>query len=150
MSSSGWASSPSWPSSSTCHRPGRRRSGGSGRTRWHRRPRFEAYLAASSARTVGCLTLFSTYSTFRALPLLYIEDIFVLEAYRRRGVGQALFDFCLRLASERGCARLEWNVLRWNEAAVRFYAKNNATRVDDWVWYRRGRFAGERGLAIYP
>ena len=137
MSSSGWASSPSWPSSSTCHRPGAEAKRRLRADALASAPRFEAYLAASSARTVGCLTLFSTYSTFRALPLLYIEDIFVLEAYRRRGVGQALFDFCLRLASERGCARLEWNVLRWNEAAVRFYAKNNATRVDDWVWYRR-------------
>ena len=100
-------------------------------------PRFEAYLAALDSETVDCLTLLSTYSTVRALPGLYIEDIFVLEAYPRRGVGQALFGFCVRLARERQCAGLEWNVLKWNEPAIRFYAKNSGVPVSDWVWYRR-------------
>jgi GNAT superfamily N-acetyltransferase len=100
-------------------------------------PRFEAYLGALDGEAIGCLTLLSTYSTFRASPVLYIEDIFVLEAYRRRGVGQVLFDFCVRLARERQCAGLEWTVLKWNEPAIRFYDKNKGVPISDWVWYRR-------------
>ena len=97
--------------------------------------RFEAYLATLEGRAVGAATLYPTYSTFRALPILFLEDLFVAEAYRRRGVGQALFDFCVSLARDRGCARLEWNVLRWNEEAIRFYERNGATPLDTWAWY---------------
>ncbi len=97
---------------------------------------IEGYLARAKGYPVGCITLVTTYSTFAALPVLYLEDLFVVEDYRRHGVGQQLLDFCMALARKRGCARLEWNVLKWNQAAIDFYEKNGAKRVDDWSWYR--------------
>jgi GNAT superfamily N-acetyltransferase len=76
-----------------------------------------------------------TYSSFLALPTLYIEDLFVLEKYRRMGFGQQLFNLCVRQAKEHGCSRMEWNVLTWNKPAIRFYEKNKAKRLD-WYFYR--------------
>ena len=71
------------------------------------RPRFEAWLAfwADVPKPVGYAVLFEAYSTFRASPTLYLEDVFVLPEYRRRGIGSALLRHCVRLAHERGCER---------------------------------------------
>ena len=99
-------------------------------------PMFEGYLALFEAEPVGFITLCTTYSTFPARPVLYLEDLFVVEPYRRSGVGRQMFDFCVSLAQERSCVRLEWNVLNWNSAAIGFYQKNNAYPVRAWTWYR--------------
>jgi len=98
-------------------------------------PRCEAYLGRLDSKYVAYVIVYFTYSSFRALPTLYLEDIFVLEEYRRRGIGQAMFDFCVERAKKEGCGRIEFTVLDWNRSAQRFYEKNNAEKTD-WSFYR--------------
>jgi GNAT superfamily N-acetyltransferase len=98
-------------------------------------PKCEAYLGRLDGRYVAYVILYFTYSSFRALPTLYLEDIFVLEEYRRRGIGQKMFDFCLKRARKKGCGRIEFTVLDWNKHAQMFYEKNKAERTN-WFFYR--------------
>jgi GNAT superfamily N-acetyltransferase len=106
--------------------------------------RFEVFLAevkedepALPAPTaVGYAIVFETYSSFLALPTLYLEDIFVLEAYRKRRIGYALFRFCAKEAHRRGCGRMEWTVLDWNEPSIRFYKRQGAEHLAEWLHYR--------------
>ncbi len=98
-------------------------------------PRYGAYVAVADGEIAGYLTCYEAYSTFLAMPTLFLEDIFVVERFRRRGVGQRLFDFCVGTAKERGCGRVEWQALRWNEPAIRFYEKNGAKLLDDYAWW---------------
>jgi GNAT superfamily N-acetyltransferase len=91
------------------------------------RPPYEAYLGRVDGKPVGYLVYFMTYSSFRAMPTLYLEDIFVLEAFRR-------------------CGRMEWCVLNWNKLAISFYEKNGAQRLD-WTFYRLTADEIERRLA---
>jgi GNAT superfamily N-acetyltransferase len=65
-------------------------------------------------------------------PGLYLEDIFVLPAYRRRGIGKALLKAVARLAADRGCGRLEWSVLDWNASAIAFYEGLGASVLPEW------------------
>jgi GNAT superfamily N-acetyltransferase len=101
-------------------------------------PRYEAYLGKLDGKAVAYVTFLFTYSTFLALPTLYLEDIFVLAEHRNLGVGRAMFDLCRRTAKERGCGRIEWLVLTWNEPAIRFYEKSGGER-QDWFPYRLAR-----------
>jgi len=103
-------------------------------------PRFDALLAEVDGRVVGYAIYFETYSTFLAQPTLYLEDIFVRPDARGRGAGTALFQACAREAVRRGCGRMEWQVLAWNELALGFYARWEAQPLDDW---RPFRLAGE-------
>lgn len=98
-------------------------------------PRYEAYLGILDAVAVGYVVFFLTYSSFHANPTLFLEDIFVLEEYRRKGIGQEMFEFCIRKAAEKGCGRMEWCVLDWNQPAIDFYEKNRARRMN-WIFYR--------------
>jgi GNAT superfamily N-acetyltransferase len=63
---------------------------------------------------------------------LYLEDLFVLPEYRRLGVGRSLLQYVAQLAMARGCGRLEWSVLDWNESAIAFYETMGATVLPDW------------------
>ena len=99
-------------------------------------PRFEALLAEVDGHVVGYAIYFETYSTFLALPTLYLEDIFVLPEARGHGAGGALFQACAREAVRRGCGRMEWQVLTWNELALGFYARRAAQPLDDWRPFR--------------
>lgn len=101
-------------------------------------PRYEAYLAIADGIPAGYVTFYLTYSTFLALPSLYLEDIFVRKEFRHRGIGRELFGFCRNIARERGCGRMDWQVLTWNEPAIRFYENNTGERLD-WYTYRIGR-----------
>jgi GNAT superfamily N-acetyltransferase len=107
-------------------------------------PRFEAWLAESDGRPVGYAITFYTYSTFLALPSLYLEDIFVLPEYRSQKIGAALFMHCAHLALEQECGRMEWQVLHWLTPAVEFYRKLGATRLEGWMPYRLVRADLER------
>jgi GNAT superfamily N-acetyltransferase len=80
--------------------------------------------------------VFETYSTFLALPTLYLEDLFVLEEFRGRRVGYALFSHCAQEALRRGCGRFEWAVLDWNQHAIEFYERLGARHLHDWRIYR--------------
>jgi GNAT superfamily N-acetyltransferase len=85
---------------------------------------------------IGYALYFFTYSSFLARPTLYLEDIFVAEDQRKRGIGKALFATCVNEAHRIGCGRMEWAVLTWNENAIRFYEKLGAKRLDQWYYYR--------------
>ncbi|HNB02735.1 MAG TPA: GNAT family N-acetyltransferase [Methanoregulaceae archaeon] len=98
-------------------------------------PRYEAYLGRLGDVAVGFVTFFFTYSTFLARPTLYLEDLFVLEQYRGQGLGGRLFDFCRNEARIRGCGRMDWMVLTWNEPSIQFYEKIGAARLG-WYTYR--------------
>ena len=98
-------------------------------------PKYEAYLGYVNGKPIGYIIYFFTYSSFLALPTLYLEDIFVLKEYRRKGFGQKLFEFCVKQAQLEGCGRMDWCVLTWNEPAIKFYEKIGASRLD-WYFYR--------------
>jgi GNAT superfamily N-acetyltransferase len=103
------------------------------------RPRFEIFLAEAASRVVAYAFVFETYSTFLALPTLYLEDIFVLPEYRGRAVGYAMMRFLAREAHVRGCGRMEWVVLDWNRPAINFYERFGAHHLSEWLTYRLDR-----------
>jgi GNAT superfamily N-acetyltransferase len=100
------------------------------------RPAAEAAVAEVGGEPAGFALWFSTFSTFRGQPGLYLEDIFVKPAYRGRGIGKGLLAAVARRAIERGCGRLEWSVLDWNAPAIGFYRSFGARPMDDWTVYR--------------
>ncbi len=100
------------------------------------RPYAEALLAEEAGAVVGFALFFHNYSTFVGKPGLYLEDLFVEPAHRGQGHGKALLRAVARLALERGCGRLEWSVLNWNEPAIRFYRALGAVPMDEWKVYR--------------
>ena len=98
-------------------------------------PRFEAFLVKKSDIAVAYMMYFFTYSSFLALPTLFLEDIFVLEEYRGQGIGRRIFDFCKEIALKKGCGRIELTVLDWNKSAQKFYEENKAQK-SNWYFYR--------------
>ena len=82
--------------------------------------------------TVGFALFFPNYSTFLTKPGIYLEDLFILPAYRRRGIGKAMLTYLARLAVERQAGRLEWSVLDWNQSAIAFYQSIGANVLPDW------------------
>jgi GNAT superfamily N-acetyltransferase len=112
---------------------------------------FEVLVAETADRLVGYALYFFTYSTFLARPTLYIEDLFVVPDGRRRAVGRALFLACTRVAARRGCGRLEWSVLAWNEDAQRFYRRLGGNPSPDWrLWGLSDATIGELAAAPLP
>lgn len=100
------------------------------------KPKFEVYLAELDGKAIGYTITFETYSSFLARPTFYLEDLFVLPEYRKLKAGLALFKNCVRLARQRECGRMEWQVLDWNENAIRFYERLGAKRLKEWLPYR--------------
>jgi GNAT superfamily N-acetyltransferase len=98
--------------------------------------RINLFVATEGTRLVGYALYFYTYSSFVARPTLYLEDLYVLEEYRKRGVGFALFRRCVEEAISKRCGRMEWAVLTWNEKAIDFYERLGARRMSDWYVYR--------------
>jgi GNAT superfamily N-acetyltransferase len=92
----------------------------------------EVVLACVDGAPVGFALFFHSFSTFLARPGLYLEDLYVAPAVRGQGVGGELLSWLARTAIERGCGRLEWAVLDWNEAAIGFYHKLGAVVKDEW------------------
>jgi GNAT superfamily N-acetyltransferase len=97
-----------------------------------KRPTAECLLAFIDHAPAGFAVYFTNYSTFLAKPGLYLEDLFVRPEFRQRGIGKALLLHVARLANQRGCGRMEWAVLDWNESAQTFYKKLGATVLPDW------------------
>lgn len=117
-------------------------------------PKYDLWLATDEAsQVVGYAVLCEQYSTFRARPVLYLEDLYVTPRARRTGAGRALMAATAREALARGCARLTWVVLDWNESAQRFYDELGAKRQSEWWPYvlegdeLRGLAGGESGPA---
>jgi GNAT superfamily N-acetyltransferase len=100
------------------------------------RPQAETLLASIRAEVVGFALFFHNFSTWHGRHGLYLEDLFVRPDMRGRGVGKALFRELARVAEERGCARLEWAVLDWNQPAIDFYRALGAVPKDEWTIYR--------------
>jgi GNAT superfamily N-acetyltransferase len=99
-------------------------------------PRFWVYLAWDDGQPVGYVIALETYSSFLAKPTLYVEDFFVLPEARGRGAGDALFRHAAGEALRRGCGRMEWVCLDWNQLAIGFYEKRGGQHLDDWRYYR--------------
>ena len=104
------------------------------------RPAAEVLLAYSDRTPVGFALYFHNYSTFLGRSGLYLEDLFVVPAWRGRGVGRKLLSHLASIAIERACGRMEWAVLDWNESAIGFYQRLGARVLDDW---RICRLSGE-------
>jgi GNAT superfamily N-acetyltransferase len=100
------------------------------------RPFAEVLLAEEAGEVIGFALFFHNYSTFVGRPGIYLEDLFVDPEHRGQGHGKALLRAVARLAVERGCGRLEWSVLNWNEPAIRFYRSLGAVPMDEWTVYR--------------
>ena len=99
-------------------------------------PVAEALIAEFETTPIGFALYFPTFSTFVGRPGLYLEDLYVRPNMRGKGVGTLLLQHVARLARERGCGRLEWSVLNWNQPAIRFYETLGARAMDDWTVYR--------------
>ena len=84
----------------------------------------------------GFALFFHNFSTFLCKPGIYLEDLYVKPEFRGAGVGRALLVYLAKLARKRGCGRLEWWVLDWNEPAIRFYKALGAVPMEDWTVYR--------------
>ncbi|MBM3218981.1 MAG: GNAT family N-acetyltransferase [Candidatus Rokubacteria bacterium] len=97
---------------------------------------FETLLCFDGRRAVGFALYFFTYSTFLARPTLYLEDLFVSPDARGRGAGKALLAALARIATRRGCGRMEWTVLDWNTPAIGFYERLGARLRKDWILTR--------------
>jgi GNAT superfamily N-acetyltransferase len=97
------------------------------------RPMAEVLIATSKAAPIGFALFFHNFSTFEGRPGIYLEDLFVDPAARGSGAGKALLSALAQRAIERGCARLEWSVLDWNEPAINFYKSIGATAMDGWT-----------------
>jgi GNAT superfamily N-acetyltransferase len=100
------------------------------------RPYAEALVAEVDGEPVGFALFFHNFSTFRGQPGIYLEDLFVRPGSRSRGIGRAFLAHLASLAQERGCGRLEWAVLDWNESAINFYRSLDALPMDDWTIFR--------------
>ena len=96
----------------------------------------EVIFAEYQSFPVGFCLFFLNFSTFLGKPGLYIEDLYVKPKMRGMGIGQQLFSFLAKLAIKKGCGRLEWWVLDWNEDAINFYKKNGAQAMDEFTVYR--------------
>jgi GNAT superfamily N-acetyltransferase len=100
------------------------------------RPYAEVVLACLNGEPVGFALFFHNFSTFLGRAGIYLEDLYVRPEARGHGVGRRLLTWLAGVAVSRGCGRLEWAVLDWNEPSIRFYRKLGAVALDDWTTYR--------------
>lgn len=96
----------------------------------------EVVIAYRAEQPVGFALFFHNFSTFLGRRGIYLEDLYVKPAYRGHGIGRALLIYLARLAQTRGCGRLEWSVLNWNETAIRFYRSLGARPLTEWTGFR--------------
>lgn len=99
-------------------------------------PGAEVIIAEWDGEPAGFALFFPNYSTFLARPGIYLEDLYVHPDSRGKGIGKSLLACLARMAVERGCGRLDWSVLDWNEPTINFYKSLGAYGLDDWVQYR--------------
>jgi GNAT superfamily N-acetyltransferase len=100
------------------------------------KPYAEVIIGYLDHEPVSFALYFYNFSTFLGKPGLYLEDLFVKQVTRGQGIGQKMLVYLARLAKERGCGRLEWWVLDWNETAIKFYQRLGAIPMDEWTVFR--------------
>ena len=100
------------------------------------KPAAEVLLAFADDEPVGFAVYFFNFSTWLGRPGLYLEDLFVKPEVRGKGYGRALLTRLAQIAHERGCGRMEWAVLDWNEPAIQFYKKLGAAPMEEWTVFR--------------
>lgn len=100
------------------------------------RPAAEVLLAEYKKQPAGFALFFHNYSTFLGKAGIYLEDLYVKPECRGQSIGQALLACISNIARQRGCGRLEWSVLDWNQDAIRLYRKLGAVPLDDWTVFR--------------
>lgn len=99
-------------------------------------PSAQVLLAREGDEPVGFAVYFFNFSTWLGRPGLYLEDLFVRPAQRGKGYGRELLSRLAQVAQERGCGRMEWAVLDWNEPAIQFYKKLGAKPMEEWTVFR--------------
>lgn len=92
---------------------------------------IDATVAVDRDKIVGMAIYYMTFSTWKG-KMLYLEDFFVHPSYRAKGLGQQIFDTFIATAQQRNCSMVKWQVLDWNENAIRFYKRNNAVIEKEW------------------
>lgn len=100
----------------------------------------EVLFAVVDGKEVGFALFFHNFSTFLGRAGIYLEDLYVEPAFRGQGIGKGLIKQLARIAVERGCGRLEWWCLDWNQSSIDFYRSLGAEAMDEWTVYR---IAGE-------
>ncbi len=101
-----------------------------------KKPAAEVLLAFENETAVGFAVFFHNFSTWLGRPGLYLEDLFVRPEHRDKGYGRALLIHLAKIARDRGCGRMEWAVLDWNEPAIKFYRALGAKPMDEWTVFR--------------
>lgn len=99
-------------------------------------PHAHAVIAELAGEVVGFALYFFNFSTFLGKPGLYIEDLFVREPHRGKGIGKRLFAYLAKLACKKECGRMEWWALDWNKPAIDFYLSQGAEAMSEWTVYR--------------
>lgn len=106
------------------------------RDAFSKNPPFRILIAEINSQIAGYAFYFFTYSSFKAKKTLYLEDIFVTEKFRKKGIGKLFFDHLIKISKKNKCGRMEWVVLDWNVNAIKFYDKLGAQELNDWKGYR--------------
>ena len=102
-----------------------------------KKPIINVLLAKADDKYIGYAFYFYSYSSFLAKPTLYLEDIFILEEYRRVGAGKLFFKELNRKKKKKKCGRMEFIVLDWNKSAISFYNKLGIKELDGWKFFRK-------------
>lgn len=103
-------------------------------------PLYECFIAEEDGQPAGFALFFPIYSTWQG-PSIHLEDLFVLPEFRGKGIGKALLKQVAAAAAKKGCARLQWDVLNWNQPAIDFYNSIGAIMMHDWRGMRMTRDA---------
>ncbi len=96
----------------------------------------EAFFAVEAGAEVGFALYFHNFSTFLGRSGIYLEDLFVLQEHCGRGIGKSILQRLAQIARDRGCGRLEWACLDWNQSSIDFYRALGAVPLDEWTVYR--------------
>ena len=96
----------------------------------------EVLFALEDNKEIGFALFFHNFSTFLGRAGIYLEDLFVLKEYRSKGYGKAILKKLAQITVERGCGRLEWSCLDWNQPSIDFYLSLGAKPMDEWTMYR--------------
>jgi GNAT superfamily N-acetyltransferase len=107
-----------------------------GRTLFGPDPKAHCLLCEINGRAVGYAVYFYNYSTWLGRNGIYLEDVYVTPAFRRRGAGKALLKYIAQIAVAENCGRFEWSVLDWNTPAIEFYEAQGARPQSEWTIYR--------------